>query len=107
MQQLCCITSLLHNRKITILQVANMVKEIVGAIPRNENFYDREDLIKDMWNIADEHDIFLIGPRRFGKSGILCRMYDKPEKGFKVIFMDCENKRLCKFYFNNTYKNNR
>lgn len=67
-----------------------MIKEIVGPIPRDENFYDRKDLIRDMWNIADEHDIFLIGPRRFGKSGILCTMYDKPEKGFKVIFMDCE-----------------
>ncbi|PWB56967.1 MAG: hypothetical protein C3F06_00300 [Candidatus Methanoperedenaceae archaeon] len=67
-----------------------MIKEIVGPIPRDENFYDRKDLIKDMWNITDEHDIFLIGPRRFGKSGILCRMHDIPEKGFKVIFMDCE-----------------
>lgn len=67
-----------------------MMKEIVGPIPRDENFYDREDLVKDIWNIVNEHDIFLIGPRRFGKSGILCRMYDKPEKGFKVIFMDCE-----------------
>lgn len=65
-----------------------MIKEIVGSIPRDENFYDREDLIKDMWNIADEHDIFLIGPRRFGKSGILCRMYDKPEKGAKAIITE-------------------
>lgn len=67
-----------------------MIKEIVGPIPRDENFYDREDLIEDMWGIAKEHDTFLIGPRRFGKSGILCKMYDEPKEGFKVIFIDCE-----------------
>jgi len=67
-----------------------VIKEIVGPIPRDENFYDREDLIEDMWGIAKEHDTFLIGPRRFGKSGILCKMYDEPKEGFKVIFIDCE-----------------
>ena len=67
-----------------------MIKEIVGPIPRDENFYDRVDLIKHMWGIAEEHDTFLIGPRRFGKSGILCKMYDEPMEGFKVIFIDCE-----------------
>ena len=67
-----------------------MIKEIVGAIPRDENFYDHENLIEDMWGIAKEHDTFLIGPRRFGKSGILCKMYDEPREGFKVIFIDCE-----------------
>ncbi len=30
-----------------------MVKEIVGAIPRDENFYDREDLIREMWDIVE------------------------------------------------------
>lgn len=67
-----------------------MIKEIVGPIPRDENFYDHEDLIEDMWAIAEEHDTFLIGPRRFGKSGILCKMYDEPRERFKVIFIDCE-----------------
>ncbi len=67
-----------------------MVKEIVGAIPRNENFYDREDLIKEMWRIVEDHNIFLIGPRRFGKSGIMLKMYDEPQPKFKVIFIDCE-----------------
>ena len=67
-----------------------MIKEIVGPIPRDENFYDHEDLIEDMWSIAEEHDTFLIGPRRFGKSGILCKMYDEPRERFKVIFIDCE-----------------
>ncbi|HJH28564.1 MAG TPA: hypothetical protein C5S51_02555 [Methanosarcinaceae archaeon] len=67
-----------------------MIKEIVGPIPRDENFYDRVDLIEHMWGIAEEHDTFLIGPRRFGKSGILCKMYDEPREGFKVIFIDCE-----------------
>ena len=67
-----------------------MIKEIVGPIPRDENFYDREDVIENMWGIVEEHNAFLIGPRRFGKSGILCKMYDEPRDGFKVIFMDCE-----------------
>ncbi|VVB86474.1 Uncharacterised protein [uncultured archaeon] len=67
-----------------------MIKEIVGPIPRDENFYDRVNLIKNMWDDAEEHNIFLIGPRRFGKSGILCKMYDEPKYGFKVIFIDCE-----------------
>ena len=67
-----------------------MIKEIVGPIPRDENFYDRVDLIEHVWGISEEHDTFLIGPRRFGKSGILCKMYDEPRKGFKVIFIDCE-----------------
>lgn len=66
-----------------------MVKEIVGSIPRNEDFYDREDLIKEMWNIIENHNIFLVGPRRFGKSGIMLKMYDEPKPKFRVIFIDC------------------
>lgn len=67
-----------------------MIKEIVGPIPRDENFYDREDLIKELWEIAESHNIFLVGPRRFGKSGIMLKMYDEPKEGFKVIYIDCE-----------------
>lgn len=67
-----------------------MIKEIVGPIPRDENFYDREKLIKEMWEFVENHDIFLVGPRRFGKSGILIKMYDVPKEKFKVTYIDCE-----------------
>ncbi len=67
-----------------------MVREIIGPIPRGNDLYDREELIRNMWNIVKTQDIFLVGPRRYGKSGIMCRMYDKPEDRFKVMFIDCE-----------------
>lgn len=67
-----------------------MVKEIIGPIPRGNDLYDREELVKEMWHIAEKHDIFLVGPRRYGKSGVICKMYDEPEHGFKVMFIDCE-----------------
>jgi hypothetical protein len=34
-----------------------MIKEIVGPIPRDENFYDRVYLIKNMWYVLEEHNI--------------------------------------------------
>ncbi len=67
-----------------------MIKEIVGPIPRDENFYDHEDLIKELWEMVENHNIFLLGPRRFGKSGIMLKMYDIPKEEFKVIYIDCE-----------------
>lgn len=57
----------------------------IGKVPRGKDYFARPDITDRLWRIieAGEH-VLLLAPRRFGKSGTLYFMEDKPKPGWDV-----------------------
>ena len=44
---------------------------IVGSVARDEDFLFREEVVEDLWESLEKHNVLLLAPRRIGKtSGI-------------------------------------
>ena len=55
------------------------------------DFFDREKLIADLWDALEADSVLLAAPRRVGKSSIMLRLMEKPERGFRPLFLDGQN----------------
>ena len=64
---------------------------IVGPPATGERFYDREEIIKLIWERLDTSSLLLVAPRRFGKTSVMLNLRDNPEDGYKPVFMDVED----------------
>jgi hypothetical protein len=63
---------------------------VIGNIAKGDDLWDREVTTESIWNVLEKGNVLLKAPRRFGKSSIMYRLYEKPEGGFLVIFQDTE-----------------
>jgi len=63
-----------------------------GALPRGEDFHDREQLLARLWACleAGQH-VLLLAPRRFGKSAVLERLRDQAPAGWQVHLLRLED----------------
>jgi len=69
-----------------------MVKNLVGPPARGDDFYNQEELIRLIWDYLGEgNNILLAAPRRYGKTSIMYRLIDDPQKGWKPIHVDAES----------------
>lgn len=66
-------------------------RNIVGGVARDNNFYDRQDVIQNLWQILPAKNIFLSAPRRFGKTSIMYHLYDNPMEGWKVVHLELQH----------------
>lgn len=48
-----------------------MADLIVGPPATGERFYDREELIKQIWERLDSDNILFVAPRRFSKTSVM------------------------------------
>lgn len=67
-----------------------MTNIVVGPPVRNDDLYDREEVIDLIWKKLEKGNILLAAPRRFGKSSIMLNLRDSPREGFDVFFLDTE-----------------
>ena len=67
-----------------------MSANIVGSPAREKEFFNRERIIKLLWEKLETDNILLTAPRRFGKTSVMYKLYDEPKQGFKVIVFDLE-----------------
>jgi len=68
------------------------MKNIVGAVPRGNNFFPREDLINKIYNRLDaEAHLYLAAPRRMGKTAIMRNLEDQPRKGYEFKYLVTES----------------
>lgn len=51
-----------------------MADLIVGPPATGERFYDREELIKQIWERLDSDNILFVAPRRFGKTSVMLNL---------------------------------
>jgi hypothetical protein len=64
------------------------VRNIVGNVPEPDELYGRDDLIAHLWRQLAGNNMLILGPRRFGKSGIMRHLLQRPKEGFIPVSMD-------------------
>jgi len=66
------------------------VLPVIGGVPRGSDYFGREDLIDRLWSKLARDSVLLVAPRRFGKTGAMCRMLDQPRAPFRPRYMNVE-----------------
>lgn len=61
---------------------------IVGNTPEPDELYGRDELVLRIWRQLAGNNILLLGPRRFGKSGVMRHLLRCPAKGFLPLYLD-------------------
>lgn len=65
------------------------MRNIVGPPVSGKDFWDREEIIKDMQDTLKKQSVLLSAPRRFGKTSIMLNIYENP-MDYLPIFIDVE-----------------
>jgi uncharacterized protein len=69
-----------------------MMKIVVGQAVRNNDFWNREDILEDLWEAIDSGSHILISaPRRVGKTSIMYKIFDEPQKDYIPLYIDTES----------------
>ncbi|NIR48905.1 hypothetical protein GWO43_10750, partial [candidate division KSB1 bacterium] len=68
-----------------------MPELIVGSPPRGEDYFGQEELIENIWEKLKHDNVLLVAPRRFGKTGAMYKLLDKPRKPYRPLYMDVEH----------------
>jgi hypothetical protein len=64
------------------------IRNIVGNVPEPDELYGRDDLIEHLWRQLVGNNILVLAPRRFGKSGVIRHLLERPRLGFIPIALD-------------------
>lgn len=76
------------------------MKNIVGQIPRDNDFFKRDNLIKKIYRRLDSGaNVYLTAPRRVGKSSIMRYLEDYPAKNYSFIYTITESTNDSEAYF--------
>jgi len=63
---------------------------IIGNVPRGDDYFGQEILIKNIWDKLEKNNILLAAPRRFGKTGAMYKLLDEPKPGILPVYTDLE-----------------
>lgn len=64
------------------------IRNIVGQIPEPQDLFGRDDVLAQIRRRLADNNILLLGPRRFGKSGIMRHLYRRPPEGYLPVWVD-------------------
>ena len=68
------------------------IKTVIGKVARGENFFNRTNEIRNLWNkIESEEHILIVAPRRVGKTSLMHYIKDNPKENYKVIYLITES----------------
>jgi hypothetical protein len=68
-----------------------MTRNIVGNVPEPDELYGREEFIDHLWRQIEGNNILLVAPRRFGKTGLMNHVLQRPRQGWLPIYLDLED----------------
>ncbi len=68
-----------------------MTSITIGPPVTGEDFFDREELLNQMWEVLGKGSILLTAPRRVGKTSLVLRMRESPRNGFQVVYVTVED----------------
>jgi len=64
---------------------------VVGAVTKEKDFFDQQDLIDRIWkSVYEGKSLLLAAPRRFGKSSLINHLADHAPEGVKACYIDLE-----------------
>ncbi len=76
------------------------MKNIVGQTPRRDDFYPRPDIIEKIYRKLDAGaNIYMVAPRRAGKTAIMRHLEDNPRAGFEFQYLITESVDNATTYF--------
>ncbi len=64
---------------------------IVGPIPEPEDLHGREEVLANVSELLKDHNLLLLAPRRFGKSGVMRYLLRHPPHNFLPLSFDLED----------------
>ena len=69
----------------------NMTRNIAGNVPEPDELYGRDRLISHLWRQLQGNNILLLAPRRFGKTGVMNHVLERPQERFLPLYFDLED----------------
>ena len=76
------------------------MENIVGHIPRGENFYPRDNIIRRIYRRLDSGaHVYLAAPRRVGKTAIMHHLEDNPRENYEFKYIITESVDNATDYF--------
>lgn len=70
------------NQKIEITQ---------GPPVQGIDFFDREEIVDDIWSALHKSSVLLTAPRRFGKTSVMMELRNNPKDDIAVFYFDIEH----------------
>lgn len=75
-----------------LLKGSDMNSLTVGPPAEGENFFERPDIIEDIWQAIEAGSHILIAaPRRVGKTSIMLKLREEPQDGYGVVYITTES----------------
>lgn len=68
-----------------------MTRNIAGNVPEPDELYGRDRLIEHLWRQIQGNNILLLAPRRFGKTGVMNRVLERPQEPYLPLYFDLED----------------
>lgn len=62
----------------------------IGPPARDEDFFDREALLEEIWEAVEKGSVLLAAPRRVGKTSLMLRMRDQPRENYTALYIEAE-----------------
>ncbi len=59
-----------------------------GSPVSGEDFFDRKETLKHVWDTLSTDSVLLAAPRRVGKTSLMQKLYEEPQNGFDVLLID-------------------
>lgn len=76
------------------------MKNIVGQVPRGENFFPRDAIINKIYRrLESGQNLVMAAPRRVGKTSIMLAMQDNPREGFQFVYVITESVQDIEAYY--------
>ncbi|OPY86854.1 MAG: hypothetical protein A4E73_03827 [Syntrophaceae bacterium PtaU1.Bin231] len=65
-------------------------RSIAGGVPEPDELFGREHVINYIWEQLAGNNIFLVAPRRFGKTGVMGHLLKRPRGGHLPVYLEVE-----------------
>jgi len=67
------------------------MRSLPGGVPEPDELFGREHLIQCVWELLAGNNIYLVAPRRFGKTGVMAHILKRPREGYLPVYLDVED----------------
>jgi hypothetical protein len=67
------------------------IRSLPGGVPEPDELFGREHLIQCVWDLLEGNNIYLVAPRRFGKTGVMAHILKRPGEGYLPVYLDVED----------------
>jgi hypothetical protein len=67
------------------------IRSLPGGVPEPDELFGREHLIQCVWEFLAGNNIYLVAPRRFGKTGVMAHILNRPREAHLPVYLDVED----------------